>query len=218
MVDWMIEVLGIFRQSTETIFRSIFFLDLYLKLEGKARAVQDLHLLGVVAMFLASKLGEVRPLKMKTLLADICKGKFEREAVMTQEKRMLKVLGFKLNYTSISEYSAGLFRVSGIPQAHLPSIEKYAILLQKMFLYSSDILTVFSFAQLAVYSSVISLKLFEHSKSGFSAQKYVYHLLKVSGIPRGQMLENLNFLRDYASSFRVNFPFNRLQPTNRPLV
>ena len=62
----MIEVLGIFRQSTETIFRSIFFLDLYLKLEGKARAVQDLHLLGVVAMFLASKLGEVRPLKMKT--------------------------------------------------------------------------------------------------------------------------------------------------------
>ena len=218
MVDWMIEVLNIFRQSAETIFRSVFFLDLYLKLEARAKTVQDLHLLGVVAMFLASKLGEVRPLKMKTLLADICKGKFERSGVQAQERRMLQVLGFKLNYTSISEYSAGLFRVSGLPSVHLPSIEKYAVLLQKMFLYSSDILTVFSFAQLAVYSAVISLKLFEHSHAGFSAQKYVYHLLKVSGIPRGQMLANLNFLRDFASNFRVSFPFNRLQPTARPLV
>jgi hypothetical protein len=62
-----------------------------------------------------------------------------------------------------------------------------------------------------LYSAIISLKLFQQSNPGFNPQKNIYHLIKSSGISKDGILENLNFLRDFASNFKSNFPFNRLQ-------
>lgn len=211
MVDWIIEVLCLFKQSNKTIFRAVHLLDLFLKCEKKPLSVKDLHLLGVVCMFVASKLCEVYPLKIGRVVNDIGKHKFTKETILEQERYLMQIVKFKLNHSTIFSFSSCLFRISGLPSGIVSSIEKYSILLQKMFLYSYDILNVFSYHQLALYSAIISLKLFEHSRRNFSPQKIIYHLIKSSEIPKDQILENLNFLRDFGSNFKTNFPFNRLQ-------
>ena len=211
MIDWIIEVLSLFKQQNKTIFRAIHLLDLFLKCEKKSRSVQELHLLGIICMFVASKLCEVKPLPIARVVNDIAKNKFTKETILTQEQELMETINFKLNYSTIFCYSSCIFRISNLPQNCIASIEKYSILLQKMFLYSYDILNVFSYHQLALYSAIISLKLFQHSHSNFNPQKTIYHLIKSSGISKGQILENLNYLRDFASNFKSNFPFNRLQ-------
>lgn len=211
MVDWIIEVLSLFKQSNETIFRAVHLLDLFLKNEKKSRSVKDLHLMGIVCMFVASKLCEVKPLTLQRVVCDIGKGKFSKDAILRTEKELLETVKFKLNHSTIYCFSSCLFRISEIPRSCLGSIERYSNLLQKMFLFSADILHVFSYHQLALYSAIISLKLFQQSNPGFNPQKNIYHLIKSAGISKDQILENLNYLRDYASHFKGNFPFNRLQ-------
>jgi hypothetical protein len=55
MVDWMIEVLSSYKMTEETFFKSIYVMDSYMKKSKVKLEVKDLHLVGVAAMFIASK-------------------------------------------------------------------------------------------------------------------------------------------------------------------
>ena len=67
MVDWMIEVLTNFRCDHQTFFHAVSLLDRYFKNCDRSLTIDDLHLIGVTAMFVGSKLEDVYPLKMKTI-------------------------------------------------------------------------------------------------------------------------------------------------------
>lgn len=59
MIDWMIEVLKIYKQKEQTIFKSIFIMDLFfIKCPEKIKNSQ-LHLIGTVCLMIASKNEEV---------------------------------------------------------------------------------------------------------------------------------------------------------------
>lgn len=55
MVDWMIEVLSSYKMSEDCFFRSVKYMDLLFRNTSKKLQVGDLHLVGVVSMFTASK-------------------------------------------------------------------------------------------------------------------------------------------------------------------
>ena len=211
MIDWIIEVLGIFNQSSKTIFRSILILELYLKLTSQIHSVTDLHLLGVVAMFIASKLEEVQNIKLKSVIEDICKFKFTKKEILEKEKDVCLVVKFAMNEGTMHDYTSSLFSLLELPKIYGPSVQKYSVLLQKMFLFSYDIMNVYKFEELVAYSTIISMKLFEHSNKSFSSQKYIQKILKLTGVEKSQILDNLNFLRDFASDFQTKFAFNNLQ-------
>jgi hypothetical protein len=211
MIDWMIEVLGIFNQKTCTIFRSVFILELYLKMTKKVHTVTDLHLLGVVSMFLSSKLEEIQTIKLKSIIEDICKFKFSKKEILKKEKDVCMVVGFALNMGTMHDYTVSLFSLLELPKYFNRSIQKYSILLQKMFLYSYSIMNVYKYEELVAYSTIISLKLFEHSEDSFKSSKYIQKILKFTGVDKSQILDNLNFLRDFASDFQSSFSFNNLQ-------
>ena len=70
MIDWMVEVLTNFKCDDQTFFLSVNMMDRYMKLKGNAMqniAVNELHILGVTCMFVASKYEDIYPLKMKTM-------------------------------------------------------------------------------------------------------------------------------------------------------
>ena len=211
ITDWIIEVLSIFKQSNETTFRALHLMDLYLKHEKQTQTLRDLHLTGVVCMFIASKLHAVIPIKLPQLVREIAKNKFTSDEIQRKEITVLRKIEFRTNMATVFCFSSCLFEISTIPKTFKTAIKKYAMLLQKMFVFSYDIVNAFSPDQLAVYAVIISLKLFEHSYGGFGGQKIIFHLIKLSCLPKGQILENLGFLRDFASNFKEKFPFNRLK-------
>ena len=61
MVDWMIEVLSIFESSEETLFLSVNIMDLFFWRTSTIFKNENVHLIGVSSMFIASKFLEINP-------------------------------------------------------------------------------------------------------------------------------------------------------------
>jgi cyclin A len=101
MVDWMIEVLSSYRMSEETFFKSIYFMDAYLKNKKTKLEVKDLHLIGVTAMFAAAKYEEIHPLKLAVVYEKIARKKFKKTEILEMESEMVETLEFKLESPSI---------------------------------------------------------------------------------------------------------------------
>lgn len=74
MVDWMVEVLTAFKCSDQTFFIAVNLMDRYFDALNKQAIplnLNELHLTGVVCMFMASKYEDVYPLLMKTVFNKI---------------------------------------------------------------------------------------------------------------------------------------------------
>ena len=82
MLDWMVEVLAVFRCSDQVFFQAVNILDRYFKQCQEVIPVKDLHLSGVVAMFLASKYEDIVPLTLKTVQEKIGHAKFSDDDIM----------------------------------------------------------------------------------------------------------------------------------------
>jgi hypothetical protein len=89
MVDWMIEVLSSYKMSEETFFRSVHFMDAYLKSSPARLQVKDLHLVGVTSMFAAAKYEEIHPLKLSVVYDKISRKKFKKSEILDKETEII---------------------------------------------------------------------------------------------------------------------------------
>jgi hypothetical protein len=77
MLDWMVEVMKSYKFMNKTYFAGVEIMDRFFA-ENKERVkVSELHLVGVVAMYMATKMEEVFPLKLKTVYEKIVHKKID---------------------------------------------------------------------------------------------------------------------------------------------
>ena len=79
MVDWMIEVMSSFNQEDKTFFLAVSLMDRYFENSADSKRVDELHLIGVTAMFMASKAEDSLPLDIQTVHESIVHRKFSLE-------------------------------------------------------------------------------------------------------------------------------------------
>ena len=96
MVDWMFEVLTAYKMSEQTFFLSVQYLDRYITAVEESLRMDQLHLLGITCMFVASKFEDITPLFMQTLITRIGHNRFSKYAILKKEKDILRVLRFKM--------------------------------------------------------------------------------------------------------------------------
>jgi len=104
MVDWMIEVLTNFKCDDQTFFVAINLLDRYFKASLTELLVNDLHLLGVTAMFIASKYEDILPLKMKIVYEKIAHKRLEIDQIKATELRLLKAIHYRIAAPSVLDF------------------------------------------------------------------------------------------------------------------
>jgi len=90
MVDWMIEVLSVFDASEETFFLSVNIMDLFLWKTPNIYKSENVHLIGVGSMFIASKFQEIYPISLKEFVHKIGHDQFNTEDVKKMECKILK--------------------------------------------------------------------------------------------------------------------------------
>jgi hypothetical protein len=78
MVDWMVEVIGVYKLSSETFFQCVFIMDYFLYKTPKILKTQDIHELGITCIYIATKFQDVCPLNMKNILEKIGHNYFTR--------------------------------------------------------------------------------------------------------------------------------------------
>ncbi len=71
MVDWMIEVLSVYKSDSTTFFLAVYILDKYISKVNVTIRSEEIHLLGMTAMFIASKFEDVIPIRINSMVTKI---------------------------------------------------------------------------------------------------------------------------------------------------
>jgi len=104
MVNWMIEVTNIFETQHQTFFTAVTIMDLFYANSNKIFSSQDIHLTGMVSMFIASKYLDYSHLSMNKLVHDIGHNSFSVRQIKDKEKEIMQTLGFCIIFATILTY------------------------------------------------------------------------------------------------------------------
>lgn len=97
LIDWLVDVHAKFKLLPETLYMTVNLIDRYLSLNAIVR--QKLQLVGVTAMFIASKYEEIYPPEIKDF-AYVCDKAYTVAEIRDMEGKILSSLNFKLTHTS----------------------------------------------------------------------------------------------------------------------
>jgi hypothetical protein len=71
---------------------------------GVTLTADNLYLIGMSSVFIASKYEDIVPIFMKQMLDDVGHFKFTRTHILSMEREMLSTLGFKIVNTTYTSY------------------------------------------------------------------------------------------------------------------
>lgn len=101
LIDWIIDVHGKFKMNHQTLFLTVNLIDRYLELVCVART--QLQLVGISALFLASKYEEIYPPDLKEFVR-CCDNTYHANQIIHVESEIISLLNFNLVYTSSYQF------------------------------------------------------------------------------------------------------------------
>merc|ERR1712193_301685 len=96
LVDWLVEVHTQFKLLQETLYMTIYVIDKFLQSEGFTIRRDKLQLVGVTAMFIASKVEEISSPEINDFVY-ITDNAYTSAEIREMELRMLRTLGFNFS-------------------------------------------------------------------------------------------------------------------------
>lgn len=206
MIDWMFEVLTIYQQRDSTIFKSIFLMDMYYSNKREPVPLNELHLLGIVCMMIASKSEEVKYIKLDAFINTIGRGKFSKEVILAKEVKVLSTINFRTSFTTIYELMRCAFRNLDVKDSRA-LFEKSALLLAKMCLCSYEIVSSLSIKEIALSCIIISLKLSE-KLANFGTSDWIKKTLIMFEMTESPVISNkIQMVHKFVMDFSNIMPY-----------
>lgn len=104
LVDWLFEVFVSYKCEDQTIFLTITYMDAYLYKCKKELQNENIHLIGLVCLFIASKMEDMYPIDMKSLVSRIGHDKYSQNEIKRKEIDILNTLSYRLSDSTILEF------------------------------------------------------------------------------------------------------------------
>lgn len=100
MVDWMLEVFGNYEKtsSNRTYFRAVGLLDQFLIRAPRVLKNEDLHLVGIGCLFLASKQEDVYHISLDDVFSKVGHKRFSHTQIKEVEFEILTALEFRTTF------------------------------------------------------------------------------------------------------------------------
>lgn len=95
MIDWMVEVFSVFEYLQDTFFLAVYILDWFMAQTPRILEDKDIHLIGLVSMYVSSKHEEIWPLFVEHVRTWIGHGSFSAEAIKSMELEMSQTLDWR---------------------------------------------------------------------------------------------------------------------------
>ena len=130
LVDWLIEVHHKFKLRPETMYLTVHLIDRYLEKEAVQR--NKLQLVGITAMFVASKYEEIYAPECRDFVY-ISDKAYTREQILATEGSMLAKLNFQLTapnaYVFLKRFCkvAGVLAAPAAPRTHADLLASYLV-------------------------------------------------------------------------------------------
>ena len=104
MINWMIEVITNFECNDHTFFLAVSLMDRYFKRSKVPKKIADLHAIGVICLFIASKARDEDPLTMDILHEKIAHKKIEVSEICKLEIDTLKTLNYEIVVPTVLDF------------------------------------------------------------------------------------------------------------------
>ena len=148
MVNWMMEIFSSYSSEPLTFFLSVNIMDMYLQKTKKVYTEENFQLIGMVTMFLASKMEDIIPLHMIHIKTKIGHDKFTEKQITKLEKEILKVLNWDIvlitTYDVIKTFLAD-FNVNNNEMIHNLKLE--------IIIYDIEIISIFLVKLISMHES-----------------------------------------------------------------
>lgn len=184
-------------------------MDAYLTNSTRCFETKDIHLVGVTAMLLASKMEEIIPFKVSTVVEKMTHGKMQAKEVVRCEESILKTMEFEL----LSSPSLFVFIETLVVKLNFHStpffkdIMKVVTYISKMIMHDYSILTKYPMKYLASSCLYISFKIIEQVSKDFKTKVYV-EKLKIALSLNEQIFYHVSeTMLNLAKNFEKSFPF-----------
>lgn len=222
MIDWKIEIyISILKDyiNIDVLFKSIQIMDLYTKLEkNKILENEDMHLLGLTSIYLASKYFSKNICLFKDLIPFISFNKFDIKDCEKKEFEILKVLNFNISQPTLldllNEYLNRFFKnVNSSDVKKLKNISinfLFMIFIDDKFNNENTDLVINAClinAMRYYFSSILEKNVSEREKNIiFKKEKSIaksifFYFKKISGI----LKKEIKIVRKHLVEFDVNF-------------
>ncbi|KAK9756403.1 hypothetical protein RND81_01G094700 [Saponaria officinalis] len=109
LVDWLVELAEEFKVVSDTLYLSISYVDRYLSSKPINR--QKLQLLGVSAMFIASKYEEIDPKPLEKF-CDMTENTYTKQEVVDMEADVLRILKFEMGNPTVKTFLRKFIRAA----------------------------------------------------------------------------------------------------------
>ena len=184
MIDWMIEVFSVFNFSESCFFLSVNIFDMFIANTSKILLDDDIHLLGMTCMFIASKFEESRGLRLDFVYEKIGYRTFDKTIILHKEIEIVKTIGFEnLICTSAGEFISSF--CFDFIQNNKVFVDKYSIkpLIKKLELNSLyyakmlthfDIFNNYSSSLRALACLIVSFDQIRHEKLVLTPEEESY--------------------------------------------
>lgn len=96
MVNWMMEIFASYSSEPLSFFLAVEIMDNYLQKCNKIYNENDIHLIGMVSIYMASKMEDIIPLHMVHIKTKIGHDKFTQEEIIMMERDILKILDWDI--------------------------------------------------------------------------------------------------------------------------
>lgn len=101
LIDWLVDVHAKFKMNHQTLFLAVNLIDRYLEQAEVPRT--QLQLVGISALFIASKYEEIYPPDLKDFVK-CCDNTYTAEQILEVESHIILVLNFNLVFTSSYQF------------------------------------------------------------------------------------------------------------------
>ena len=104
LVDWLFEVLYAYKCEESCMYLTMHLMDTFISKSKTKLTNNDIHLIGVGSLLIASKFEDISPLDVGTLKLKIAHGKFSDKEIKRKERQILEMIDFNVFYTSSYDF------------------------------------------------------------------------------------------------------------------
>lgn len=113
MVNWMMEIFAAYSSEPLSFFLAVEIMDNFLQKTKKVYKDDDIHLIGMVCIYMASKMEDIIPLHMIHIKTKIGHDKFSQEEIIKMEREILKILDWDIllitNYDAVKTFLSDFY-------------------------------------------------------------------------------------------------------------
>lgn len=184
-------------------------MDVYLQKTNKMLETKDIHLIGVTSMLLASKMEEIIPFKVSTVVDKMTHGKMKPKEVVDCETEILTALNFKLlEQPSIYVFVEFLLVKLGFHDNPLSEdVNKVVTYITKMLLHDYSLITKYPLKYLGASCIYICFKIIEQVNRDFKTKVFVEKLKLMLDLNEQTFYASSESLLALAKTFEKTFPF-----------